>query len=85
MNSIRGYDLNKEVFIALYNKFFNKTITRDEMLQFKVLLEIIISKAIADRKFDDAEKLNDILNIVQMDLMGTIRISDLDIKLANTE
>lgn len=85
MNTIRGFNLNRELFITLYNKFFNKSITEDEMLQFKNLLEITISKAIVEKKFDDAEKLNDILNIVQMDLTGKIKISDLDIKLANTE
>jgi hypothetical protein len=85
MASVSGFSLDKEVFKALYTKFFNKSISNDELKRFKSLLIKAIRIAVKNNKLDEAEKLNSILNMVEMSLQGSVNLNDLTFKLANVE
>jgi hypothetical protein len=85
MSSISGFSLDKEVFKTLYVKFFNKSITDDELKQFKNILFNAIRIAVSNNQLEEAEKLNSILNIVEMKLQGLINLKDLNFKLANLD
>lgn len=69
----------------MYTRFFDKSINDEELMRFKSLLIDAIHIAIKNNKLEDAEKLNSILNVVEMKLNGLVNLDDLKFKLANLD